>query len=114
MLWDRGTWETADKDPLQSLKKGELKFSLNGEKLQGDWLLVRMKTDRSGGRRSNWLLIKHRDEFASEQDVTEKDRSVASGRMMEDIEAGRGRGPKPFIVKSTASRRRRRRSQEKP
>src|SRR5436190_10683104 len=105
MLWDRGTWETADKDPLQSLKKGELKFSLNGEKLQGDWLLVRMKTDRSGGRRSNWLLIKHRDEFASEQDVTEKDRSVASGRMMEDIEAGRGRGPKPFIVKSTASRR---------
>ena len=75
----------------QSLKKGELKFTLHGQKLQGGWVLVRMKTDRSGGRRSNWLLIKHRDEFASERDVAEMDRSVASNRAMADIEAGRGR-----------------------
>lgn len=99
MLWDRGTWETASENPSQSLKKGELKFTLHGQKLQGSWVLVRMKTDRNAGHRSNWLLIKHRDEFAGERDVAENDRSIASNRAMADIEAGRGRAPKPFIAK---------------
>jgi bifunctional non-homologous end joining protein LigD len=102
MLWDRGTWEAANDNPAKSLSQGELKFTLHGEKLNGGWVLVRMSRGRNSSRTS-WLLIKQRDEFASEVDVTEDNRSVASGRLMEDIEAGRGRGPKPFIGK-TASR----------
>ena len=100
MLWDRGTWEATNEDPAKSLSKGELKFTLHGEKLHGGWVLVRMSRARSS--RTSWLLIKHRDEFAGDVDVTEDDRSVASGRVMEDIEAGRGRGPKPFISKAAS------------
>ena len=67
----------------RGFRKGELKFTLHGEKLHGGWVLVRMRHDRNGGKRTNWLLIKHRDEFAKEgkaDDILEKDRSVASGR----------------------------------
>ena len=61
-LWDRGYWESDDPD--RGFKKGDLKFTLDGDKLHGSWVLVRMKGDRYGGKRTNWLLIKHRDEFA--------------------------------------------------
>ena len=64
MLWDRGTWESDD--PEAGFKKGDLKFTLHGEKLHRSWVLVRMRHDRDGGKRTNWLLIKHRDEYASE------------------------------------------------
>ncbi len=47
----------------RGFKKGDLKFTLHGDKLHGSWVLVRMKGDRYGGKRTNWLLIKHRDEF---------------------------------------------------
>src|SRR5476651_1102419 len=58
-LWDRGHWAPeAGADPLKALKKGELKFVLEGEKLHGSWVLVRMKNDRLRGKRTNWLLIK--------------------------------------------------------
>src|SRR5476651_890472 len=61
-LWDRGYWETEGKAaPEQALKKGELKFVLEGEKLHGSWVLVRIRNNRSGGKRTNWLLIKHSD-----------------------------------------------------
>src|SRR5712671_617179 len=84
MIWDRGYWTPeGDESPEEALKKGTLKFRLDGEKLHGSWVLVRMKRDRSGGKRTNWLLIKHRDEFAGENDadaILEEDRSVASGR----------------------------------
>ena len=53
-------------DPDRGFKKGDLKFTLHGEKLQGSWVLVRMRGDRYGGKRTNWLLIKHRDEFAKD------------------------------------------------
>ena len=94
MLWDRGYWAPeGTKDVDAALRKGELKFALAGERLQGSWVLVRMKHDRERGKRNNWLLIKHRDEFAREDDdVTEQDQSVASGRTMEEIAAGKGRG----------------------
>ena len=98
-LWDRGYWESDD--PERGFKKGDLKFALRGEKLHGSWVLVRMKHDRDGGKRTNWLLIKHRDEFASEgeaDDILDEDRSVASGRSMEQIAAGKGRAPKPFML----------------
>ncbi|WP_334389726.1 DNA ligase D [Bradyrhizobium sp. AZCC 2262] len=99
MLWDRGTWESDD--PERGFKKGDLKFTLHGDKLHGSWVLVRMKGDRYGGKRTNWLLIKHRDEFAKEgeaNDILEEDRSVASGRAMAQIAQGKGKAPKPFML----------------
>jgi len=99
MLWDRGFWmPEATKDVDAALRKGELKFTLAGQKLKGSFVLVRMKRDRDGGKRNNWLLIKHRDEFASEDDVAKQDKSVGSARSMEQIAAGKGRGPKPFMA----------------
>jgi bifunctional non-homologous end joining protein LigD len=70
--------------------------------MHGSWVLVRMKGDRYGGKRNNWLLIKQRDAAAVEgktDALMEEDRSVASGRRMADIEAGKGRGPEPFMLK---------------
>lgn len=108
-LWDRGVWEPEGRaSPRQQLAKGELKFTLDGDRLHGSWVLVRMKRDRTGGKRTNWLLIKHRDEAAVEGDgdaVQAEDRSVASGRAMAEIAAGRGRGPKPFMLGGGASAR---------
>jgi bifunctional non-homologous end joining protein LigD len=98
-LWDRGSWESDDPD--KGFKKGDLKFTLHGDKLQGSWVLVRMRHDRSGGKRTNWLLIKHRDEYAREgeaNDILEEDRSVASGRSLDQIAAGKGKAPKPFMT----------------
>ena len=98
-LWDRGYWESDD--PEKGFKKGDLKFTLHGDKLQGSWVLVRMRHDRNGGKRTNWLLIKHRDEYAREgnaNDILEADRSVASGRSMDQIAAGKGNAPKPFMT----------------
>jgi bifunctional non-homologous end joining protein LigD len=100
MLWDRGYWAPEPGfDPEKALKKGELKFVLEGERLHGGWVLVRMKRDRTGGKRENWLLIKHRDEAAVEGDDLLKtaDTSIASGRAMDAITAGKGKGPKPFM-----------------
>ncbi|HSU91999.1 MAG TPA: non-homologous end-joining DNA ligase, partial [Sporolactobacillaceae bacterium] len=104
MIWDRGYWmPEGDGSPEEALKKGTLKFSLDGEKLHGSWVLVRMKRDRAGGKRTNWLLMKHRDEFARENDgeaILKEDRSVASGRALDEIAAGKGSRPKPFMLKS--------------
>jgi len=102
-LWDRGYWEPED-DAERGLKKGDLKFTLDGDKLHGSWVLVRMRHDRDGGKRTNWLLIKHRDEFAREgedNNVLDEDRSVASGRTMVQIAEGKGRAPKPFMLAKT-------------
>jgi bifunctional non-homologous end joining protein LigD len=101
-LWDRGYWESDD--PEKGFKKGDLKFTLHGDKLHGSWVLVRMRNDRDGGKRTNWLLIKHRDEYAREgkdNNVLDDDRSVASGRTMDQIAAGKGKAPKPFMTASS-------------
>jgi bifunctional non-homologous end joining protein LigD len=98
-LWDRGYWES--EDPERGFKKGDLKFTLEGEKLHGSWVLVRMRHDRNGGKRTNWLLIKHRDEFAREgkaNTILDADQSVASGRSMDQIANGKGKAPKPFMT----------------
>jgi bifunctional non-homologous end joining protein LigD len=99
MLWDRGYWEPQG-DVQKMLKKGDLKFRLDGEKLHGGWVLVRMRGDKFGGKRTNWLLIKHHDEYAKDSRgdaILEKDTSVASGRAMAAIEKGTGAKPKPFM-----------------
>ena len=102
MLWDRGYWAPlGDEPPEAQLRKGELKFVLAGEKLDGSWVLVRIKNDRAGNKRTNWLLIKHRDQAAAPGQgdaVLAKDRSVASKRTMTQIAAGRGDGPEPFML----------------
>lgn len=100
-LWDRGYWSPEGMTVEEGLAKGDLKFTLEGKRLHGSWVLVRMKRDRAGGKRVNWLLIKHRDRFAQEQDgdsLLSEDRSVASGRSMAEIAAGKGAKPTPFMV----------------
>jgi len=106
LLWDRGYWESDD--PEKGFKKGDLKFTLNGDKLHGSWVLVRMRNDRTGAKRTNWLLIKHRDEYAKEgkaNKILEEDQSVASGRSMDQIASGKGKAPKPFMTAKTTRAR---------
>ncbi|HEX5642975.1 MAG TPA: DNA ligase D, partial [Thermoleophilia bacterium] len=89
MLWDTGTWEPMG-DPHKGLEKGELKFRLSGERLHGGWVLVH--TRGAGGDEENqWLLIKERDDEARPGEPDPwgaDDRSVATGRTMEEIAAG--------------------------
>ncbi len=74
MLWDHGTWTPEVDDIDAALEKGDLKFSLDGFKLKGSWVLVRTrdreKTSASQRGRS-WLLIKHRDFWSGPVDITE-------------------------------------------
>jgi bifunctional non-homologous end joining protein LigD len=101
-LWDRGYWmPEGDKSPQAALTNGDFKFTLVGQRLRGSWVLVRIKHDRNRGKRTNWLLIKHRDQYARDDDadaLLTDNRSVASGRSMADIAAGKGPGPKPFML----------------
>ena len=89
MLWDKGTWTPEVDDVDAALKKGDLKFTLNGYKLKGSWVLVRTggryAGARGGGDRT-WLLIKYRDEWAGELDIIEfAPLSVKSEGDFEDI-----------------------------
>jgi bifunctional non-homologous end joining protein LigD len=83
MLWDKGVWIPQNGDVDAALEKGELKFTLEGFKLKGSWFMVR--TGRPGDSRS-WLLIKHRDEWAGDVDITEfAPLSIASERDFPEI-----------------------------
>ena len=102
MLWDRGYWEPEPgTDPREGLRRGDLKIVMDGERLKGGFVLVRMKP-RPKEKKSNWLLIKHHDGYAVDGDgdvlVRGETTSVASGRPMEDIAAGKGKGPKNFMT----------------
>jgi bifunctional non-homologous end joining protein LigD len=97
IVWDNGTY-TPDEDGVLSwgdretgsarmkegIAAGKISFTMRGKKLRGSWTLVR--TARSP---KDWLLIKHRDEFASTRDVLEEDRSVISGVTIQDLKEGR-------------------------
>ena len=84
MVWDRGTWTPEVPDVDAALRKGELKFTLHGKKLRGSWVLVRTRGGPSG--KPTWLLIKHRDRFASDEDIAATHpRSVVSKRIMAEI-----------------------------
>jgi len=91
IVWDEGTYEpieeikgkkAQEKHLLAQLKAGSLKIKLHGEKLQGEYALV--KTHGMG--ENGWLLIKHNDKFASTTDITKKDKSVLSGKTIEKME----------------------------
>lgn len=102
MLWDRGYWEPeGDKSPEQGLAKGDFKFTLDGDRLHGSFVLVRMR-GREGEKRTNWLLIKHHDDHSVDEGgaavLEENETSVASGRTMEAIASGKGRKPKLFMT----------------
>jgi bifunctional non-homologous end joining protein LigD len=88
MLWDRGTWEPQG-DAAEGLKNGSLKFALHGEKLKGNWALIRMGGRAANESKPNWLLIKEHDgeeRGADDEAITEEaPDSVASGRNMEAI-----------------------------
>ncbi len=90
MVWDRGFWLPESPDVDAALKKGDLKFALDGEKLKGSWVLVRTRGRYQEGK-PTWLLIKHRDEFASTEDIAEKEpRSVVSNRLLIEIARDEG------------------------
>ena len=83
VLWDRGTWEPENGDIGEALAKGELKFHLEGVKLKGSFVLVRT---RGFGGKESWLLIKHRDQWAGDVDITEfAPKSVKTDRDLEDV-----------------------------
>jgi bifunctional non-homologous end joining protein LigD len=119
MVWDQGTWEPDPEigDPAAALDKGNLKFTLHGDRLRGKWDLVRMKP-RPRERQPQWLLIKRHDAEerpgAGGQLVEDATTSVTTGRTMEQIAAGgaieatadgqaaRARAPKPEPKRSAA------------
>src|SRR3954468_8364591 len=87
MVWDVGTWEPLG-DAHVMLEKGDLKFRLNGKKLNGEFVLARMRSRRPGSKGTEWLLIKKRDEFAQEGFAAtddEQDFSVLTKRSMVEI-----------------------------
>jgi bifunctional non-homologous end joining protein LigD len=100
LMWDRGYWAPEPGlDPEQALKKGELKFVMAGERVKGGFVLVRLRR-REGEKRNNWLLIKHKDDYATANgSITDERTSVASGRGMDAIAAGKGRKPKAFMLR---------------
>ncbi|MGH6881592.1 MAG: DNA ligase D, partial [Hypericibacter sp.] len=114
MLWDEGSWEPLG-DAHEMLRAGRLKFHLDGERLKGEWSLVRMRNRSPRENHENWLLIKHPDSAArpGEGDslLETEDRSVASGRSMEEIARSRsvwnsearsnGEAPKPAVEPET-------------
>jgi bifunctional non-homologous end joining protein LigD len=86
MLWDQGTWTPQMPDVGAALKKGDLKFTLDGFKLRGSWVLVRTGGRYGSGDARSWLLIKHKDEWAGELDIAAfAPRSVKSEGDFEDI-----------------------------
>src|ERR1700693_1071411 len=90
MVWDNGTWTSEAPALDAALKKGDLKFTLRGKKLQGSWVLVRTRGRYQGGR-NTWLLIKHRDRYASTEDIAETEpRSVMSKRLLIEIARDEG------------------------
>ncbi len=92
IIWDEGTWEFIEPgdDPVKALASGKLTFRMNGKKMFGEWALVKIH-GRQKGRGNEWLLLKHRDEYANDRiDVTQvAPRSVVSNRLVDEVDRGR-------------------------
>lgn len=90
MVWEMGTW-TPLGDPHEMLKKGDLKFRLDGQKLKGEFALVHMRSRRPGSKGNEWLMIKHRDAYVQEGFDPEKlNYSVLTERSLDEIAADAG------------------------
>jgi bifunctional non-homologous end joining protein LigD len=90
MIWDHGLWIPESPDVDAALAKGDLKVSFEGTKLRGSWVLVRTR-GRPGSSKPAWLMIKHRDKWATTQDITElAPRSVVSNRLLVEIARDEG------------------------
>jgi bifunctional non-homologous end joining protein LigD len=104
IVWDVGTWQPLSPVPVNGkyvpgteaeaaamLAKGDLKFRLNGKRLQGDFALVKMKGRRPGSKGNEWLLIKKHDDHVVEgYDIEAIDQSVISGRTLEEVAGDAG------------------------
>jgi len=91
MIWDTGTWKPDNPDVDTMLTKGELKFALHGKKLKGSFALIRTRGFGKNTKRPSWLLIKHRDAYAREGDITvEAPRSAVSNRTLAEIARDEG------------------------
>ncbi|QDP19214.1 DNA ligase D [Sphingomonas xanthus] len=91
MLWDRGRWiPEPGKDPAKTIEEGHLHFTLEGERMKGEWVMFRLK-GRPGEKGENWMLKKVADDFTGPgEELVEKGlNSVASGRTMAEIAAGK-------------------------
>ena len=94
MLWDRGTWEPVAGKSASDIERGHLHFCLRGERMKGEWLLIRLKP-RGNEKRENWLLRKLEDEHTGAMDelVERELTSIATGRSMAEIAAGKETAP---------------------
>ena len=104
MLWDRGTWAPIKGKSAKDLDEGHLHFTLQGERMKGEWMLIRLK-GRPGEKRENWLLRKVTDGFAQESEVLVEQAltSVSTDRSMTEIAAGKkGKAPAPSKAKAKA------------
>lgn len=98
MVWDEGNYialgaktaKESDKMIRAGIKKGELKFVLNGKKLKGGFAMVKLKNDRTG-KGNSWLLFKERDEYARKVDITKKDKSALTNRSLDQIARNSGK-----------------------
>ncbi|MEE4338319.1 DNA ligase D [Erythrobacter sp.] len=90
MLWDRGTWAPVEGTKASDIEKGHLHFCLEGERMKGEWLLIRLKP-KGNEKRENWLLRKLDDEYAGgTDDLVERElTSISTGRSMAEIAAGK-------------------------
>jgi len=122
MLWDQGTWEPIPGKSAKDIDQGHLHFTLDGERMKGEWLLVRMKP-RPGEKRENWLLRKVEDEYAEGGDplVDKCLTSVLTGRSMAEIasdERGehslKGKKGKAFAEEMEQAARHNRKQAKKP
>ncbi|MEG8018420.1 DNA ligase D [Sphingomonas sp. LR55] len=105
MLWDRGTWSPIKGKSAKDLDKGHLHFVLDGERMKGEWLLIRLKP-RAKEKRENWLLRKIDDAAAGGTDtlVEEALTSVSTGRTMIEIEEDKSRhAPSPSSQRKLGS-----------
>src|SRR5438270_8218979 len=106
MVWDTGKWEPVG-DASATLKKGDLKFRLYGEKLQGEFALVHMKSRRPGSKGTEWLLIKHRDNHVVPgYDIDKFDYSVLTKRSLAEIAGDKGSAEWKSSRKTEPSKRR--------
>ena len=90
IVWDNGTYALVDEDGLDKvenklqsdLQKGHLSFILNGKKLKGEFVLVKLKTKKE----NTWLLIKSKDQYANDEDILMQDKSILSNMTLKNME----------------------------